>query len=203
MARLWPDLAGGAASNNLRVNLHKLLDMVEPDRGPTGSFWIQVSDDRLELAAEGIAIDRDVFDRHQSLAREAESQGAPSAADEHYAAMRALYRGPYLDGFADDAIEPERVRLATLAYAACCRRAELALARGEPEAALEFAVDAQSLDALGERAVRSQILAQVALGARSAAATTAARLTAHLAADGLEPEPETRSVLARLARSGT
>ncbi|MFN3217953.1 MAG: BTAD domain-containing putative transcriptional regulator [Acidimicrobiales bacterium] len=202
MARLWPDLAAGAASNNLRVNLHKLLDLIEPERGSAGSFWIRVRDDRLELAPEGFNIDRDLFDHHQAQARDAESQGAPSAADEHYAAMRALYRGPYLDGLDDDAIEPERVRLATLAYAACCRRAELALGRGEPEAALDLAVDAQTLDPLGERAVRSQILAQLALGARSAAAKTAGRLVDHLTADGLAPEPETRSILARLERAG-
>jgi hypothetical protein len=117
--------------------------------------------------------------------------------------MRALYRGPYLDGVDDDAIEPERVRLATLAYAACCRRAELALGRGEPEAALDLAVDAQAIDPLGERAVRSQILAQLALGARSAAAMTAGRLVDQLGTDGLAPEPETRALLARLERTGT
>jgi DNA-binding SARP family transcriptional activator len=203
MARLWPDLAAGAASNNLRVNLHKLLDLIEPGRGPAGGFWIRVRDDRLELATEGLTVDRDLFDHHQARSREAESQGAPSAADEHYAAMRALYRGPYLDGVDDDAIEPERVRLATLAYAACCRRAELALGRGEPEAALDLAVDAQAIDPLGERAVRSQILAQLALGARSAAAMTAGRLVDQLGTDGLAPEPETRALLARLERTGT
>lgn len=202
MARLWPDLAAGAASNNLRVNLHKLLDLIEPDRGPAGGFWVRVRDERIELAAEGLVVDRDLFDHHQTRAREAEAQGAPSAADEHYAAMRALYRGAYLDGIEDDAIEPERVRLATLAYAACCRRAELALGRGEPEAALDLAVDAQSIDPLGERAVRSQILAQLALGARSAAATTADRLVDQLAIVGLTPEPETRSLLARVERAG-
>jgi len=200
---LWPDLAPGAASNNLRVNLHKLLDLIEPDRGSSGSYWIQVHDDLLVLAGDGVSIDRDDFDRHQRLARDAESQGAPSAADGHYAAMRTLHRGRYLDGIDDEGVEPERVRLATLAYAACCRRAELALARGEPEAALEHAVDGESIDPIGERAVRVQILAQQALGARSAVVATADRLRETLAADGLEPEPETRALIDRLQRAST
>jgi hypothetical protein len=90
------------------------------------------------------------------------------------------------------------MRVRSLTYAAVCRRAELALARGEPELSLAYAVDAEGIDTHGERATRLQILAHLALGARSAAAATAERLRRRLDADGLEPEPETRLVLGRL-----
>ena len=89
------------------------------------------------------------------------------------------------------------------AISAVDKGAELALARGEPELALETAVDAQSLDQLGERAVRLQILAHEALGARSAAVETADRILERLGAAGLRPEPETRSLVSRLTRNET
>jgi LuxR family transcriptional regulator, maltose regulon positive regulatory protein len=196
--RLWPDLDADAAANNLRVSLHKLLAVIEPDRGPGASWWIRVEGDRIELAADGVAVDVDEFDRHLAAARLAEHQGVLSAAHEHYQAMGRLYRGELLPGVDDPAVVPERTRLQALAYNAACRQAELQLARGEPEIALRHGVEAERLDPLGERAHRLMIRAQLALGARSAAGATAERLVDRLAASGLGPEPETAALLSRL-----
>lgn len=202
VARLWPDLDQRAAGNNLRVNLSKLLDILEPERGAEGSFWLRSDGERLTLVDEGLTIDVAELDHHQIAAREAEAQGSPSAADDHYAEMRRLYTGPYLPGIDDVSVEPERMRVRSLVYAAACRRAELALARGEPEIALDHAVDAESIDPLSERAPRLQMLAQSGLGARGAALEIAARVMARLDADGLGPETETRTTIERIRRGG-
>ena len=126
------------------MTLSKLLDVLEPDRGDTGSWWIRTSGDRIELSSEGLHLDVEAFDRHLREARAAEAQGAPSVAHDRYEAALRLYTGPYLGGVDDPSVAYERLRLQGLAYGAACRRAELLSARGEPEAALGAAASPAS-----------------------------------------------------------
>ncbi len=197
---MWPDLAPGQAANNLRVTLSKLLDVLEPERGDAGSWWIRASGDRLELSPEGVRIDVDEFDRHLREARTAEAQGAPSVAHDHYEAALRLYTGPYLAGVDDPAVAHERLRLQGLAYGAACRQAELLAAKGEPEAALQPAAAGVRIDSFGERAYRVMIGCHLALGAKDAARATAELLEAQVAAAGSTPEPETQRVLSNVQR---
>lgn len=195
---MWPELSPDQAANNLRVNLSKLLDVIEPDRRGSGSWWIQAHGERLVLATEGLTTDVEVFDRHLADARAAEAQGAPTVAYDHYRAASALYEGELLHGLDDGAVLHERIRLASLAYGAACRQAEFQLARGEPEVALGHATEAAGLDPYGERAHRLLVRCHLALGSNSSARATAQLLRDRLAAEGLRPEPETEAELARL-----
>ena len=197
---MWPDLSPDQAANNLRVTLSKLLDVLEPDRGDTGSWWIRTSGDRIELNSEGLHLDVDAFDRHLREARSAEAQGAPSVAHDRYEAALRLYTGPYLGGLDDPSVSYERLRLQGLAYGAACRQAELLSARGEPEAALGAAATGVRIDPSGERAYRVMIGCHLALGAKDAARSTAALLDGQLTAAGTTPEPETLRVLSIVQR---
>jgi DNA-binding SARP family transcriptional activator len=197
-AAMWPDLEPDQAANNLRVTLHKLLAILEPDRGSASAWWIRADGDQLHLCLEGLTIDVDEFDHHLTEARTAERHGSPSTADAHYAAAADLYGGEFMPGSTDIDVESERERLTSLAHSALSRRAELLLARGEPEAALAVAVSASRIDPLGERAHRTAISCYLALGARSTAARAADQVLHLLADHGLAPEPETVSLLARL-----
>lgn len=195
---MWPDLPPEQAGNNLRVTLSKLLDVVEPGRSGSEAWWLRTTGDRLELVLDGLTVDVDDFDRHLREARAAEAHGSPSVAYEAYGRALALYAGELLAGIDEPAAVHERVRLQSLAFGAACRQAELQLARGEPEVALDHAAAALRVDPLGERAFRLMIAGHTALGAAAAARTTAEHLVAQLAAAGLAPEPETVRLVAGL-----
>jgi hypothetical protein len=89
--------------------------------------------------------------------------------------------------------------LRSVAHGALCRRAELILARGEPELALALAGAAQQLDEMSERAARLAIRCHLAVGSTSAARAVARQVVDVLADAGIEQDPETRGLLGRLA----
>ena len=193
---MWPDLSADKAANNLRVTLSKLLAVLEPDRVEGTSWWIRAVDERLELAAEGLVIDVDEFERDLRLARSAESQGASSLAYDHYLSAVEAYGGPLLPDIDEAWVVHERLRLHSLAYAAACRLAEFDVARGEPERAMEHAGAALRIDPLGERAHRLLIGCHLALGATDAARATAEEMALRLGASGTDAD-----LLRRLAGS--
>ncbi|MCB0965651.1 MAG: hypothetical protein KDB37_02350, partial [Ilumatobacter sp.] len=92
----------------------------------------------------------------------------------------------------------ERIRLQSLALAAACRAAELVLAKGEPERALELATWALSRDPISERAARTAIAAHRTIGSVAAAQSVAKELFGGLADAGLEPESDTLAWAARV-----
>jgi DNA-binding SARP family transcriptional activator len=192
---MWPDLEPDQAANNLRVTLSKLLDVVEPGRPGGDAWWLRTTGDRLELVLDGLTIDADDFDRHLREARHAEANGAPSVAYDCYSSALALYGGEFLAGIDEPMAVHERVRLQSLAFGAACRQAELQLARGEPEVALDHAGTALRIDGYGERAFRLLMRCHAALGSTAAARATADLLVERLAGAGLAPEPETARAL--------
>jgi DNA-binding SARP family transcriptional activator len=195
---MWPDLEPDQAANNLRVTLSKLLDVVEPGRQGGDAWWLRTNGDRLELVLDGLTIDADDFDRHLREARHAEANGAPSVAYDCYSSALALYGGEFLAGIDEPMAVHERVRLQSLAFGAACRQAELQLARGEPEVALDHAGTALRIDGYGERAFRLLMGCHAALGSTAAARATADLLVERLAGAGLAPEPETARALEAL-----
>lgn len=198
-AALWPDLPDAKAAANLRVNLTHLHAALEPDRLPGARpFFVDATATELRLMRGSIDVDTDAFDRYINQGTTAEADGVPTSAMEAYRAANELYVGTYLPEVDDDWVEPERLRLSSLAHSALCRTGELTLSRGEPEEAITAAVRAQRLDALSERAHRLSIRCHLALGSESSARAVAKTLTDRLITDGLSPDRETAQLLLRL-----
>jgi DNA-binding SARP family transcriptional activator len=199
-AAMWPDLAPEKAANNLRVNLHHVQQVLEPNRAPDAPpGYVQQTATDLRLSADDVAIDTDLFDARIADALAAERRGSPSAALADYEAACELYGGDFLPGIELEAVVNERTRLRSVAHGALCRRGELILARGEPELALALAGAAQQLDEMSERAARLAIKCHLAVGSMSAARAVARQVVDVLADAGIEQDPETRGLLGRLA----
>ena len=199
-ARLWPDLPADKAAANLRVNLHHLQRALQPERGPDEPPWfVRADGDRLQLVADGVAVDHEELGRAMAEAVRAEAEGLGSRALDRYRRVDDLYRGDLLPEATGDWVEVERIRLRSLALAAATRCGELELARGEPEEAMRLAARAQHLDPLSERAQRLFVRSHLALGSRGAARQAAERLLALLDREGMAPEPETLALVARLS----
>ncbi len=197
-AELWPDLDAKPAAANLRITLASLLDLLEPDRDPGSSWFIRTVDGRLELNDEGLTVDVHQLDHDLVAAREAERNGLPSVALEHFGSALERYGGELLPLVDLESVEHERRRLQSTTYNAGCRVGELLLAKAEPEQALSALFKASRIDPIAERARRIEIRCHLALGSTSAARSTAARLQSVLAAEGLAPDRETAIVLERL-----
>ena len=197
-AELWPDLDPKPAAANLRITLASLLDLLEPEREPGASWFIHSIDGRLELTTEGLEIDCHRLDHQLIAAREAERNGLPSVALEHFKRALDIYGGELMPLVDLESVEHERRRLQSTTYNAACRVGELLLAKAEPEEGLTALIRAAQIDPIAERARRIEIRCHLALGSTSAARATAARLRAVLDAEGLAPDRETQLVLQRL-----
>ena len=199
-AAIWPDLSPEKAANNLRVNLHHVQQLLEPGRSTdTPPAYLQGTATGLRLSADDVTIDIDLFDARIAEALAAERRGSPSQALAHYEEACDLYRGEFLPGMEQESVVNERTRLRSVAHGALCRRGELVLARGEPEIALALAAAAQQLDEMSERAGRLAIRCHLAVGSTSAACAVARHVGDVLADARVEPDPETRRLLERLA----
>lgn len=197
-AEMWPDLPEDKASSNLRVNLHHLQQALQPDRGDTSPWFLQVDGDRLRLVDDGVTVDTELVDAAMVAAVRAEAAGVPSEALAHYEHVADLASGELLPEVRAEWVVYERMRLSSIVHAAACRQGELVLARGEPEAAMAIAARAQRLDPLSERAHRLSIRCHVALGSTSAAREAALHTRDMLDDEGLPAERETLVLLAQL-----
>lgn len=197
-ATLWPDLDGDKATANLRVNLTHLQRVLEPERPRSARpFYVVTDGDHLALN-DDLAIDVDEFDRLMARAHEIDRSGAPTEAMETYGEALALYTGDHLAGIDAPWAFSTRLRLSSLAISAAARIGELTLARGEPEAASQWALRARKLNPLDERAARLFVSSLAAAGDRNAAARAFDELEQQLADAGLRPEPETAQLVVRL-----
>lgn len=196
---LWPNLATTAALDNLRVNLTHLQKVLQPHRGRDEPPWfVRADGDVLELVATGLAVDAVEFEDACRAARDLDDRGRSTDAIVQYERATSLYRGDYLDDWADEEwIAVERFRLQVLAIGARCRLGELLLARGEPEQAAAHAADALRAEPLHERAARLLAHASIAQSHRAGAKRALDSVVRRLREQGLHPEPETE----RLART--
>lgn len=195
---MWPDLPPKKAAGNLRITLASLLDLIEPDRDPGTSWFVRSVDGRLQLTSDGVRIDSQELSRHLDLARDAERNGLPTVALEHFRLALEAYDGDFLPDIDLEPVVHDRLRFQSLGYNAGCRVGELLLAKGEPEEALGFIAKAAQIDPIAERAHRLEVRCHIALGSTSAARVAAERLAAMLAREGLAPDHETTQLLARV-----
>lgn len=196
---LWPEHADERkADANLRTNLWKLQNVLEPNR-VTGAepYFIKGDGENLTLH-DDVTSDIDEFDELLTSARRLDEAGSPAVALDHYVAALDLVRGDYLAGFDAGWAMFTRLRIRSQVLSATCRVAELVGARGEPEAALDWATRARQLDPLSDRAARAFVAAIHATGNRSAVREAAADFERTLSDEGLTPEPATVRAFARL-----
>lgn len=195
---LWPDLAPSRALANLRVNLAHLQKVIEPSRDSYGApHYLRHVGEHLVMGAD-LEIDFEEFDDLIARALAFDRAGDPVEALALYREGLTLYRGDFLSGMEAPWLEPNRVRLRSLAVNATCRIGELVLARGEPEQALDWAVKAQRLATDNERAARLFVSSLLASGDRAAAHDAFKKLLDHLEQSGLAPEIETTQLAHRL-----
>lgn len=201
---LWPDLEPERALQNLRVNLNHLQRVLQPARDRSEPPWfVQVDQDRLAVADEGVVVDAERFEHCCLEARRLDDQARGSQAIEAHREAAALYQGDYVAEWPDaEWAEVERVRLRSLAVVTMARLGELLLARGEPEEASSWAAVSLRHEPLLERAHRLLIRSLAGQGNQPASRTAMEELLARLRDDGIEPERDTLLLADRLGVTG-
>jgi DNA-binding SARP family transcriptional activator len=200
-AALWPDLDERSASNNLGVNLNRLLRLLEPwRRSGEPSFYVRLEGSGMQLVTgEHLCIDVDQFDEHVALAARAEHDGVPSKALEHNLAAVSLYRDqlhvdlPEAEWFALD-----RMHYRTKFVRAAVRAGQLLIGHGDIDRAHAVAQRALQADHWAEDAYDVLIAAALARGDRSAARRLLDHCLGVLAELGTTPSPATQQLLRRV-----
>lgn len=201
-AALWPDLDDMAGSRNLRVTLSYLLSVIEPDR-PSGSpsYFIRSDGGRLELVGgDLLRVDLDDFlaavDDAATMAR----RGSPADELGYLLEAVALYRDtPLADLGPSDWVVECRDRITARFVQSAIRAGELAAAVGDHDRARSLAERAIGAETWSEAARRLLIVANLELGDRAAARRALDACLAVLDDLGVDPEPETISLVRRLA----
>jgi DNA-binding SARP family transcriptional activator len=205
-ALLWPESDAGQA----RTTLRSTLALLRTALGEPGAH--------LTATREALAFDRmseHVLDTDalRAAARAAIVSVQPNQADpllRQLTDAATAWRGDFLDGFSlgdapefDDWATLQRESLHRAAALVCDTLSRLRLDRGELDSALEIAGLWVARDRLSESAHRRLIQIHAAAGDRSAALKAYAICRAVLLAElGVEPEPATEAVAARV-RAGT
>jgi LuxR family maltose regulon positive regulatory protein len=201
---LWPELDGERADRDFKVALNALLAALEPGRPPRAdSQFVQRRGTAYGLVLERWDVDADRFTVHVDHAARVETSD-PAAAIAFYRAAVALYRGDYLpDALYEDWSSAERERLLALYLSSASRLAELVLAEGQDQEAINLAHAVVARDPCWEEAYRVLMRAHVRRGNRPQAIRAYERLVRHLDEDlGLPPMPETRRLYEKV-RAGT
>ena len=202
---LWPDssedpVAEEKAYANLRSTLSMLGKIIEPDRTAQGTAFIHADTHRIDLVA--FTSDFEQIQDASAAALAADASQAPLESLRRHGHVVDLYRGALAESLDAGWIVLERIRLRTLALSSLCRVAELTLARGEPEAAVDLARRALRHDPLHERAGRTFVSALAASGDRGAALAAAEDLERRWTAEDWTLETATTRAFERL-RAGS
>jgi DNA-binding SARP family transcriptional activator len=181
---LWPDSAPSSSLHSLRNCLTDLRSAL----GPEASRLRSPTSRTLALDLAGVSVDVLAFDA--ALAR---------ADPDSLEAAVTLYRGPLLEGCAEEWAFQERQAREQALLAALEKLAALALERTDPAAAERYLRRAAAVDPLREGTQRA-LMAVLAAGGNYAAALLAYReLRLRLHRDlNAEPDAETRALFQRL-----
>ena len=198
---VWPDLDERSVANHLRVNLHHVRHILEPDCQPREpSFFVPQSGDELALrSGDGLEIDVDRFEEHLAQAESADTSGSPGLALEHYESALSLYRGEYLRGsLGSDWGVHDRTRLSSAFVRGALRAAALRLGHSDLDAALRWTRRALEIDPLAEPGYRLQAIIYLRREDRSAARSALLDGFKALDEGGLVPDDETLRIARRL-----
>jgi DNA-binding SARP family transcriptional activator/ATP/maltotriose-dependent transcriptional regulator MalT len=198
-ATLWPDHDERAGANNLRVTLTYLLRLLEPDRAAgEPAYTVRLDGQDVQLVSgDALRIDVDTFDEHLQAARNADAEGMPSVALDHFLGAVSLYRGDlHADVPEAEWLVFDRERYRRQFVAAATRAGELLVGLGDVERAEAVARRAVSADPWGEDAHAVLVAAALARPDRAAARRALERCESALAELGVAPSDRVR----RLAR---
>jgi predicted ATPase/DNA-binding SARP family transcriptional activator len=184
VATLWPDSPETQALSNLRRSLTDLRRALGPEAGRLRS----PTSHTLALELSGAEVDVVAFD-------EAIRRGDPASLQRAV----ALYRGPLLEGCAEEWAFQER-QIHEQAYLGALEAlANQALTRAEPGAAERLLRQAVAVDPLRESAQRALMQALAAGGNYAAALLAYRELRLRLHREiNCEPDPETRALFERI-----
>ena len=103
LGALWPDLPESAARRNLRVTLTYLQTVLEPDRvRDEPPFYLQVDQDIIRvLGPPHVQTDLRALEEFVAAAEAATATGDLGGATDEYERALAVWRGDYLEEFAD------------------------------------------------------------------------------------------------------
>jgi DNA-binding SARP family transcriptional activator len=196
---LWPALEEEKAGANLRVTLHYVHHLLEPNRaGREAPYFVSQDAGILRLGGR----DRLTVDAWELVAllddaAEAEASGVPSKALELLLAATRLWRGePFEDVVFAEWAAPTRDWLHGRYVAGAVRAGELLLAADRPEEALELADRVLGVEPWSEPAYRVRVGAHLSLKNRGGALRALEACRAMLADLGVDADPET-AMLAR------
>ncbi|MCB0993354.1 MAG: hypothetical protein KDB16_20425 [Acidimicrobiales bacterium] len=202
-AVLWPELDAEAAARNLRLTLHYLHGVLEPERSPGDApFFVRQRDASLELTGgEHLIVDSWRFDQLESMADRALANGDAQSAVAHLSEIVNSWRGDYLvdlTGSTDTELEPHRESFRRRCARHTIRLAELLVASGRFEAAADAARRGIQADPWSERAFCGLAAALDAMGDAPGALRTLAQCRSMLGELNLQPSPETAMLERRI-----
>jgi DNA-binding SARP family transcriptional activator len=184
---LWPGLEPKKADKNLRTTLSYLHQVLEPTRAAGDAPWYVRDEHGLLALHESADVDLWAFDRDLNRAAELDRAGAPTEALRHLLVAVARWRGELASGDADHAwADLERTRVHSRLVRAAVRAADLLVATGRPEDAVDACHLAIEVDRWHEPAYRTLAQAYVELGDVTAARATLRTAQAALDEIGIE-----------------
>jgi DNA-binding SARP family transcriptional activator len=180
----WPESSEAQALFNLRRNLLDLRQALGPEADRLRS------PNRATLGFDLTGADADVV-RFDAAIAAGDARSLQEAV--------ALYRGPLLEGCAEEWVFPERASRAEACLQALETLADQAAERGDPAAALGYLAQAAALDPLRDSTQRRRMEVLAASGDRPAALLTYRehRLRLHRELN-VEPVPETTQLFQEL-----
>ena len=190
---VWGDDPPGDAANALQQRVSRLRGVIDPIRD--GQVLVQ-SGGGYMLCADDDQVDVRRFERLAAEGRRRLTAGDASAAEAALSQALGLWRGPVLDGFADELwAVPECRRLEELRLAAAEDRAELLIALGEHDRALSELGQLAAAHPLRERMDGLLMQALYATG-RQADALAVYDQTRRLLAEelGVDPSPQLQRI---------
>jgi DNA-binding SARP family transcriptional activator len=179
---LWPDLPSNKADKNLRTTLSYLHQVLEPTRSAGDAPWYLRNEQGLLVLHDSVEVDLWAFDGLLDEAAAHEREGAPTRALEHYVAALKLWRGALGGGEADhEWADLERTRVQSRLVRAAGRAADLFVATGRPDEAIDTCHVAIAVDRWFEPAYQTLTRAYVELDDLSSARATMQSARAALA----------------------
>ncbi len=202
LGTFWGDHDEGAARNCLNTTLWRLRRVLEPPGVPRGTYLITTPAGEVGFnALSTYWLDVDVLERHASAVIDASEEALTASAVARLEEAVQLYTGDVLDGVYDDWAlrERERLRAMYLNSLGCLIRYRAI--HGAPERGIAHAEELLRHDPLREEIHRELIRLHIATGARARAARQYDMCKRVLAEElGIEPMPETQSLLAIIKR---
>ena len=201
MDELWPESPEKTARGNLKVTLHRLRKVLEPDLdADRGSSYVHLKDNRISLDRRLCLTDVEEFTR--CCKESARRENASDSAKVLKLGERAveLYRGDFLP---EDPYEPwveiKRLALKEVYINLLFRMVEILRARGDMDDAARFCAKITEAEPCLERAARSLMEIYAASGRSAEALLVFETFKKRLRQDiGVEPDQSTTRLYRRI-----